>query len=341
MSPTESAGLRSGSSGRRRRSGPPPHQPAPRRASALGSVPPPRSPRADRCRGAAPGDAAASRSTPACPREHGRSPPGSSAPEQQDGLALPTEPPVATAGPDATAGSRLRPPTARLAADPAGVAQKRKNTEPVAPSSTTPTSFPPGLAASAYDPQERLQPRSAPCFRCPSGVPCFDANTGSSTAECSDLSFSSMKNCTSSLGRGIRRTPAGVFVGPYSFERVHCRWTYRTPSSVMRIPLRQSSISAMPRPRELAARLFSLALVSDQDVAGTPDALPPSREPTHRSSRWSGCQRQSSNQLQAYPRCHPQPQRWRQQIQGHRSRLLVGRTPVRSGTPQPSPSARA
>jgi hypothetical protein len=37
-----------------------------------------------------------------------------------------------------------------------------KNTEPVAPSSTTPTSFPPGLAASAYDPQERLQPRSAP-----------------------------------------------------------------------------------------------------------------------------------------------------------------------------------
>jgi hypothetical protein len=33
----------------------------------------------------------------------------------------------------------------------------------VAPSSTTPTSFPPGLAASAYDPQERLQPRSAPC----------------------------------------------------------------------------------------------------------------------------------------------------------------------------------
>ena len=38
-----------------------------------------------------------------------------------------------------------------------------KNTEPVAPSSTTPTSFPPGLAASAYDPQERLQPRSAPC----------------------------------------------------------------------------------------------------------------------------------------------------------------------------------
>jgi hypothetical protein len=39
----------------------------------------------------------------------------------------------------------------------------KKNTEPVAPSSTTPTSFPPGLAASAYDPQERLQPRSAPC----------------------------------------------------------------------------------------------------------------------------------------------------------------------------------
>jgi hypothetical protein len=38
-----------------------------------------------------------------------------------------------------------------------------KNTEPVAPSFTTPTSFPPGLAASAYDPQERLQPRSAPC----------------------------------------------------------------------------------------------------------------------------------------------------------------------------------
>src|SRR6476619_1450326 len=39
----------------------------------------------------------------------------------------------------------------------------KENTEPVAPSSTTPTSFPPGLAASAYDPQERLQPRSAPC----------------------------------------------------------------------------------------------------------------------------------------------------------------------------------
>ena len=39
----------------------------------------------------------------------------------------------------------------------------KENTEPVAPSSTTPTSFPPGLAASAYDPQVRLQPRSAPC----------------------------------------------------------------------------------------------------------------------------------------------------------------------------------
>jgi hypothetical protein len=38
----------------------------------------------------------------------------------------------------------------------------KENTEPVAPSSTTPTNFPPGLAASAYDPQERLQPRSAP-----------------------------------------------------------------------------------------------------------------------------------------------------------------------------------
>jgi hypothetical protein len=42
-------------------------------------------------------------------------------------------------------------------------AHRTGNTEPVAPSSTTPTSFPPGLAASAYDPQERLQPRSAPC----------------------------------------------------------------------------------------------------------------------------------------------------------------------------------
>src|SRR5258707_1107708 len=40
---------------------------------------------------------------------------------------------------------------------------QEENTEPVAPSSTTPTSFPPGLAASAYNPQERLQPRSAPC----------------------------------------------------------------------------------------------------------------------------------------------------------------------------------
>jgi hypothetical protein len=35
-------------------------------------------------------------------------------------------------------------------------------TEPVAPSSTIPTSFPPGLSASAYDPQEWLRPRSAP-----------------------------------------------------------------------------------------------------------------------------------------------------------------------------------
>jgi hypothetical protein len=39
----------------------------------------------------------------------------------------------------------------------------QENTEPVAPSSTTPASFPPGLAASAYDPQEWLQPRSTPC----------------------------------------------------------------------------------------------------------------------------------------------------------------------------------
>ena len=43
------------------------------------------------------------------------------------------------------------------------VRKDQENTEPVAPSSTTPTSFPPGLAASAYDPQEGLQPRSAPC----------------------------------------------------------------------------------------------------------------------------------------------------------------------------------
>src|SRR5262245_25153292 len=39
---------------------------------------------------------------------------------------------------------------------------EQENTEPVAPSSTIPTSFPPGLAASAYDPQEWLRPRSAP-----------------------------------------------------------------------------------------------------------------------------------------------------------------------------------
>ena len=40
---------------------------------------------------------------------------------------------------------------------------ERSNTEPVALSSTVSTSFPPGLSASAYNPQRRLRPNRAPC----------------------------------------------------------------------------------------------------------------------------------------------------------------------------------
>ena len=46
---------------------------------------------------------------------------------------------------------------------PVFVSAERKYTEPVALSSTASTSFPPGLAASAYNPQRRLRPNRAPC----------------------------------------------------------------------------------------------------------------------------------------------------------------------------------
>ena len=62
-----------------------------------------------------------------------------------------------------SAGERIDGLFARTGTPQPSALPRKEYTEPVALSSTASTSFPPGLAASAYDPQRRLRPNRAPC----------------------------------------------------------------------------------------------------------------------------------------------------------------------------------